>query len=209
MTNQEQKYQEFRAMGYDHIQAREMTMKHFEVVSRCPECQAEKSEYDFASHMELCSQKIPLKETAIYKAIMTNTQKQEDWEKEFDVLSKTVFTFETYPFRDGSMGVAWDVIKSFIRALLAKREAEKTQTQTVHTPSEIEYKVYSDGRTLGGEIDKIYDNYESHGFVAVIRVKIGKKKITIPIRDVQDLPIQFRTLATFTWDEILALSKKD
>lgn len=42
----------------------------------CPECQAEQSEYDFASHMELCSQKIPLKETAIYKAIMEKKHDQ-------------------------------------------------------------------------------------------------------------------------------------
>lgn len=31
MTPEEQKYQEFRAMGYDHIQARQMTLKHFEI----------------------------------------------------------------------------------------------------------------------------------------------------------------------------------
>lgn len=31
MTQEEQKYQEFRAMGYSHIEARELTFKHFEI----------------------------------------------------------------------------------------------------------------------------------------------------------------------------------
>ena len=30
----EEKYREFRAMGYDHIEAREMASKHFELMER-------------------------------------------------------------------------------------------------------------------------------------------------------------------------------
>ncbi len=34
MTPEEIKYQEFREMGYDHIQAREMTFKHFQLQAK-------------------------------------------------------------------------------------------------------------------------------------------------------------------------------
>ena len=36
MTQEEKKYEEFRQLGYDHQQAREMMFKHFELTPQDP-----------------------------------------------------------------------------------------------------------------------------------------------------------------------------